>query len=246
MISINKLVNDACKYVNLIGDDESVEGDLASSAVFLLNRIIAKFNSQAYFSSTIDTVDKYVHRYVYFRKLEEGEVAPDDQTIDMEPPEFVQGVGRKIGIRWLRLVPVNPQDMDRMASMSLPNTFTYLVDTEEAPSGELRNVGRLRLNGGANADCRIYLTRRLPEVGLEDKLCVSDLYHDVLFWSLCCRLCGKYKLKDYMDDCREQRDEAIDLIDRNTLKNRAMVQGAAFAQGYDVWTDGIDLAGGYL
>ena len=110
----------------------------------------------------------------------------------------------------------------------------------------MRNVGHLRLNGGGSAQCRIYLTRRLPEVGLEDNLCLSELYHDILFWELCVRLCGKYKLNDYKADCQEQRDDAIDLIDRNTLKNRAMVQGAAFSQGYDVWTDGIDLCGGRI
>jgi hypothetical protein len=245
MISVNKLCTDAAKYVELIGDGETLEGDYADGAVFLLNRAISKFNASSYFSSTIDHVDHQIARDLYFRKLEEGEDCPPD-TVDMEPPEFVQGVGRKLGIRWLRLIPCNPQDMDRMNSMAMPNTFTYTVDAEEAPSGELRNVGKLHLNGGACSMCRVYLTRRIPEVTLEDKLCLSEMYHDILFWELCVRLCGKYKLNDYKADCQEQRDDAVDMIDRTTLKNRAMLTGAAFASGYDVWTDGIDLAGGYI
>ena len=245
MISVNKLCTDAARYVNLIGDGEALEGDYADSAVFLLNRVIAKLNSQSYFSSTIDNVDHYVARDLFFKKIEPGETCPDN-VVDMEAPEFVQGVGRKLGLRWLKLIPCNPQDMDRMNSMALPNTFTYTVDAEEAPSGEWRNVGKLHLNGGANANCRVYLTRRIPEVTLDDRLCLSELYHDILFWELCVRLCGKYKLDDYRADCEQQRDEAMDLIDRNTLKNRAMVTGAGFSQGWDVWADGIDLAGGYL
>lgn len=245
MISVNALCTSAAKYVELIGDDETLEGDYADQAVFLLNLVIAKFNAQSYFSSTIDTVDHYVSRDLYFRKLEEGEECPND-TVDMEPPQFVQGVGRKVGIRWVQLIPCNPQDMDRVNSMALPSTFTYSTDAEVAPSGEMRNVGKLHLNGGANSECRVYLTRRIPEVTLDSMLCLSELYHDILYWALCVRLCGKYKLKDYKEDCKEELDKAVDMIDRITLKNRAMVTGAALAQGYDVWTDGIDLAGGYI
>lgn len=245
MISVNKICNDAAKYVELIGDDETLQGDYADGAVFLLNRVISFFNGQSYFSSTIDNIDHQVQRDLYFRKLEPGEACPPD-TVDMEPPEFVQGVGRKVGIRWVRLVPCNPQDMDRMNSMSLPNTFTYGTTDEIAPSGEYRRLGKLHLNGGACSMCRIYLTHRIPEVTLDDRLCLSDLYHDILYWELCVRLCGKYKLNDYKADCQENRDDAVDAIDRMTLKNRAMVTGAAFTQGYDVWTDGIDLCGGTI
>lgn len=244
MISVNELVNQALKEVSLIGDDESAQGDLADSAVALLNSAIRKLNSDSYFASSVDKADVSSARFVCFRKLEAGE-ANDGHTIDQEPPEFVEGVARKLGIRYLPLKNCDPQFLDQHISGGMPSFYSYSTYDEVAPSGNHRMVGKVELNGSGNCPFRIYYTHRLAVQDLYSYIYVSEIYHDALFWTLCVLLCGKYHLDDYKQHCLDGMNAALSLIDRQTLNNRAMANGG-FASGYDTWSVGYDLGGGNL
>lgn len=243
MLSVNALCQEAAELCSMTGDGETVGGTMAASYLNLLNRVIAKLNNDSYFSSCIDTADANCAGVLYFKKLEPGEnfeSSDGSAMINMEPPESVVGVSRRLGIRWLQLYATNPQDMDSVNSMTLPSHYTYGVSTETAPSGNQRLVGILRLNGHGRADIRVFMNRRFPEFKLTDSIPVSPIYHDAILYSLAYAACVKYKLNDYMQEIRDQKNAALAIIDRNTLNDRAMENGTRCATGWDrPYLDGL-------
>lgn len=231
VLNANSLIQEACELTSMVGDGEAAEGTLAASCLALLNRAVSQLNDDNYFSTAMLTVDKLCGGKVYFKKLEEGEECPED-VIDMEPPEMVAGVSRQVGIRWIQLYCSNPQDMMSVTSMTLPSTYCYQVISEVAPSGDIRLVGELMLNGHARANLRFFVNRRFPEYKITDDLGISPLYHDAILYTLAVMICHKYKLKDYMDDMERLKASALAQIDRNSLTNRALENGTRLAGSY--------------
>ena len=111
MLAVNSIIQEALELTSMVGDGEAADGTLAASALGLLNRVIARLNNDNYFSSTQDYADIGAAGKIYFKKLEEGETFESfdgSACVDMEPPESIAGVSRKLGIRWLQLLPSNP------------------------------------------------------------------------------------------------------------------------------------------
>jgi hypothetical protein len=238
MLAVNSLIQEALELTSMVGDGEAAEGTLAASALALLNRTVARLNNDDYFSSTIDYRDINASGEIVFHKLEEGEdLAPG--TVDMEPPESIEGVSRKLGIRWIELLGSNPRDQMARKSYSLADTYSYGVTDEEAPSGERRLVGRILLNGTANSQFRVFMNRRLPVYELTDVMSISPLYHDALLYSLAVAICEKYKLYDYKPEMERQKAAALAVIDRNTLNNRFMNEGYHAGSYMDAYYDGL-------
>jgi hypothetical protein len=245
MLNVNALVQEAAELCSMTGDAEALDGTTAASYLGLLNRVIAKLNNDSYFSSCLDTVTANAAGAIYFRKLEDNEDIPKDTTvINMDPPEAVVGVSRLVGIRWLQLNASNPQDMQAVTNMTLPSIYCYEVFDEIAPSGKMRLVGKLSLNGHGRADIKVFLNRRFPEFKLTDAIPVSPIYHDAILYSLAYAACQKYKLDDYKQEIRDEKNAALAIIDRNTLNNRAMENGTRFSTSYDqAYYDGMAGAG---
>ena len=221
MISVNELIQEACEDLSRVGDGETVSPDLAASCEGLLNRAITTLNSDGYIALTVKTHDLVAAGSVTFRKLEEGEQLQPN-TVDEEPPDTVQGVSRKVGIRYVRLTPSNPETMDRVLTYSMPTQWCYGVDTETAPSGETRRVGTLRLNGEYPVDLRVYENSRLPHYRLGDMIYLSPLYHDLILYTLEMRMVKKYKLYSYEDRVQHDLDGAMAAVDSNAAANRPM------------------------
>lgn len=238
MIAVNELIQEAFEFVSMTGDGEAVDGSQAKSGVALLNRVISQLNNDNYFSSCMDWTEVTAGGTIEFRKLEAGE-QPACGTVDKEPPESIAGVSRQVGIRWLQLEPSNPRDMMSVASYSLADTYCYQLDTETAPSGESRDVGRVLLNGTCSSTFRVFYNRILPKYGLQDSIAVSPLYYDAILYSLCVALCDKYKLEDYRPRAQARASSALSVIDRNTLANRAMNTGAGYGSYMDAYCDGM-------
>ena len=234
MLNVNALIQEAAELCSMTGDAEAVDGNTAASYLNLLNRALTKLNDDSYFSSYQDMVDSPCASHLIFKKLQEGESAPDGMyVVDMEPPEVIVGVSRKVGIRYLELDPSTPQAMSATNSMTLPCFYTYGVYSEIGPDGEDRLVGDLWLNGTAVCDIRVFLNRRIPELKLTDNIPLSPIYHDAILYTLAYMACKKYKLADYKEDIREEMNSALAIIDRNTLNNRALENSTAFADSYD-------------
>ena len=244
MLNVNALCQEAAELCSMVGDGEAMDGTLAASFLNLLNRTIAKLNNDNYFSSCLETVDINAAGEVQFKVLEEGEVVPDGEyVINMDPPEAIVGVSRKVGIRWLQLYGSNPQDMAAVNSMTLPSHYCYQVFTETTPHDHTphnRLVGKLTLNGSGRADLKIFMNCRIPELKLTDAIPVSPLYHDAILYSLAEMACIKYKLTDYQAEINREKNAALAMIDRNTLNNRTMENGTRLSTSWDrAYYDGL-------
>ena len=234
MLNVNALVQEAAELCSMVGDGEALDGSTAASYLALLNRVIAKLNNDSYFSSCQDMVDVAGAGHIYFKQLIENEQIPDNVTIvNMEPPEALVGVSRKVGIRYLQLDASEPTAMSATNSMTLPTFYTYGVNFEKDPNGKPRLVGDLWLNGSGFSELRVFLNRRLPEFKLTDTIPVSPIYHDAILYSLAYAACQKYKLDDYKQEIRDEKNAALAIIDRNTLNNRAMENDTRLCYGYD-------------
>ena len=244
MLAVNSIIQEALELTSMVGDGEAADGTLAASALGLLNRVIARLNNDNYFSSTQDYADIGASGKIYFKKLEEGEnfeSSDGSACVDMEPPESIAGVSRKIGIRWNQLLPSNPRDQMAMTSWSLPTTYSYGFKFEKAPSGKDRMVGEVLLNGKAYSQIRVFMNHRLPKYSITDNMAISPLYHDAILYSLAVAICEKYKLKDYQPDMERQKDAALAVIDVNTLNNRALNSGLVNQGSYmDPYFNGLD------
>lgn len=244
MLSVNALIQEAAELCSMTGLGEAVDGTLAASCLNLLNRTIAKLNNDNYFSSCLETVDINAAGEVQFKALEEGEVVPDNEyVINMDPPEAIVGVSRKVGIRWLQLYGSNPQDMAAVTSMTLPSHYCYQVFTETTPHDHTphnRLVGKLSLNGHGRADLKIFMNRRIPTLKLTDAIPVSPLYHDAILYSLAELMCVQFKLTDYQPEINREKNAALAMIDRNTLNNRTMENGTRLSTSWDrAYYDGL-------
>lgn len=243
MLAVNSMIQEALELTSMVGDGEAADGTLAASALGLLNRVIARLNNDNYFSSTQEYVDVSAGGKIYFKLLEEGETfesSDGSSCVNMEPPEAVDGVSRKLGIRWLQLLPSNPRDQMAMTSWSLPTTYSYGFKFEKAPSGNDRMVGELLLNGNAHARIRVFMNHRLPKYSITDNMAISPLYHDAILYSLAVAICEKYKLKDYQPEMERQKDAALAVIDVNTLNNRALNSGLVNQESYmDSYFNGL-------
>lgn len=244
MLNVNALIQEAAELCAMTGLGEAVDGTLAASCLNLLNRTIAKLNNDNYFSSCLETVEANAAGEIQFKKLEDGEIVPEGQVvIDMEPPEAIVGVSRKVGIRWLELYGTNPQDMAAVTSMTLPTHYCYQVFAETTPHDHTphnRLVGKLSLNGTGFSAIKVFMNRRIPALKLTDTIPVSPLYHDAILYSLAEMMCIQFKLSDYQPEISREKNAALAMIDRNTLNNRMMENGTRLASSWDrAYYDGL-------
>lgn len=241
MLTTNNLIQSAAEDLSLVGDGEPVSPELAASCEGLLNRAIAELNADNYISLSVGTHDVVAAGSVCFRKLEAGE-QPQPNSVDMEPPDAIQGVSRKVGIRWLPLNGSNPQQMDRVLTYSLPTLWAYEVTSEATPGGGQRRVGRVLLNGNNPTELRIYLNSKLPNYKLGDTIYLSDLYHNLVLYALELKMINKYKLESYRASVRTELTAAQKMIDADHANNRPLTNGAG---GDGSYLDGYyDLLGG--
>lgn len=241
-ISVNELVQTACEDLSRVGDGEPVSPELAASCEELLNRAINSLNSDSYISLTVNTKELVAAGSVKFYELEDGE-DPVPNSVNMAPPDTIQGVARQVGIRWLKLTPSNPQTMDRVLTYSLPTQWCYGVTFEDAPSGIPRRVGVLSLNGTHPVPLKIYLNSSIPHYRLGDFIYLSDLYHDLLLYSLEMRMVAKYKLYSYKDQVKEDLAGAMRSVDNFAAANRPMRNDDQLCDSYTRPAD--DLIAGF-
>lgn len=221
MLSVNELIQSACEDLSRVGDGEQVPPELAASCEGLLNRAITSLNTDSYISLTVNTFDLEVAGNIYFRKLEEGEERQPG-TIDSEPPDMIQGISRKVGIRWAAIPPSNPESIDRLNTTSLPTRYCYGVETEVAPSGNTRRVGIIKTNGTYPCTLRVYENSSLPHYKLGDFIYLSPLYHDLILYTLEMRMVRKYKLYSYEAQVQKDLNAAMAAIDTHTAANRPL------------------------
>ncbi len=216
--AVNDLIKEALQDVGMCGIRETPEGEMAAAGEGCLNRAIHDLNRDGYVSLTKQVHDIIVAGSITFRKLEEGEIAPSN-TINMEPPDGIEAVGRKIGIRYVRLRPSSHTLLDRTMTGSFPTQWCYEEDTETAPSGAARRIGIVRTNGNGPADLRIYVNSQLPSYRQGDMIYLSSLYYSLLLYATEMKLVELGKMYSYQEQVQRNLDGAMAAIDRRHLNN---------------------------
>lgn len=214
---INDLIQEACEDVSLTGIGTAVSGRYAAAAEGCVNRAIAQLNGDGYMSLTYNCYDLVAAGKVFFRQLEPGEQKPN--TVNVAPPDSIENVARKVGIRYMRLRPTSRDQLDSTQTFSYPTAWTYGEETEEAPSGATRRVGILYTNGTAPADLRIYVHSQLPKYRLGDTIYLSALYRNLILYATEMKLVELFKLKSYEDQVQKNLNGAMKMINTKHANN---------------------------
>lgn len=243
MISCNELIDEVCQYLNVVGDGESTDGDLSQKALYELNRLIGNLNSEGYIASAQKWVDVPGGRTVYIKRLRDGEELPPN-TVDMDPPEKVDGVSRKIGERFLPMTSLDLSQMSALNRRCLAETWNYGKTFESVPGpgepGEKRIVGRLEMSGYSPEGFRVFYTEKLPTFRLEDTIYLSDLYNNLIFTGLKYAMVKREKLSEETKaDAYTDFTEAKTLIKRNNVTQRMMQCGTLAGSYEDAYADGL-------
>lgn len=203
MIAVNQLVQNAYESIGMVGLGEAAgeygDGNMPVVAVNELNRLIAQLNNEGYLAMTQKWIDAPNASTIYFRKLKLDEAPPEGvASIDMEPPEKVVSVARKIGDRFCVLNNCNLVQMSQKNPYSTAMSWTYgteLEDIDNQGIGEQKRVvGILRLDGSPRNSVRIWYNSKIPNYTLDDTVYLSDLYNELLMSGLCVRLANYFEL----------------------------------------------------
>ena len=191
MYAVNDLIHDAYEAINMVGLGESADGDMDKVGVKQLNRLITTLNKQGFLTMSQKHVDAPRANRIYFRKLEDGEEA--EHTVDMVPPTKVEGVARKMGVRYVPLGPSNHMRMAMKNPYSMATAWTYDIEIEEGPT-QPRNVGIVTLDGDPHESVRIWYNGQIPKYELDQVVYLPDLYNELLLSGLCVFLAEFYEL----------------------------------------------------
>lgn len=241
MIQVNKLCQMCNEMLNVVSHEESLSGGLAEVSVEQLNLLISELNSQGYVSLAQNYIDFHNSRVVEFKRLVDGESNPGN-VIDMEAPESIDGVSRKIGVTYMPLNSIDLQQMSQRNPMTLARSWNYGRHYEQIPGdpdGAQRAVGVLQLDGQCQQGMRIFVTDKLQTYTLDDTIYLPDLYNNMLVQGLCVKLCEWHKLNDAKPDYVTNFNAAKALIKRNNITQRMMQSGPMGRSYRDDFEDGV-------
>lgn len=244
MISVNTLIQQAYEAIGMAGLGESVDSytddNLPVTGVNELNRLITQLNNEGYIAMAQKWVDGPCSRFIYFRKLEPGETA--ERTIDMVPPEKVEGVARKIGERYLVLTNNNAIQMAGKNPSTIATRWTYNTDIEDVPGTDRKRVvGILMLDGDPHNSVRVWYNEKLPKYKLDDTIYLSELYNEVLLSGLAYRLANFFELSEEKK-ASTGRDftAAKSLIKQNNLTQRMLQNTVTGGSWRDAYFNGLN------
>ena len=246
MIAVNELVQEAYEALQLTGIEESTEGSMAKVGCRELNRLIADLNSEGFIAMAQKWVDVPAGASVVFKKLYAGEI-PVGNVVNMEPPEKVEAVGRKVGMTYLRLAPCDPVQLASRNPLSIATSWCYDREFEELPTGivmddgsTVREVGTVRLDGRSVYGLRVWYNSKLPKYELDGKIYLSDLYNNLLFYGLKYSLACFYDLTDAKkEECLVDFADAKRLIKRNNITQRMLQNGGLGGSYNDSYDNGM-------
>lgn len=256
MIAVNQLIQDAYESIGMTGLGEAVgtyesaddygDGNMPVVACKELNRLITQLNNQGYIAMAQEWVDVPCASDIYFRKLQAGEIRTDT-SVNMEPPEKVESVARRVGDRFIVLNNSNAVQMSQKNPYTIALSWTYDTKLETTPDDHVPNnrlVGHLHLDGDPRNQVRVWYNSKLPTYNLNDTIYLSDLYNEVLMSGLCLRLANYFELSDEKK-ASLSRDfiAAKSMIKRNNITQRMLQTGKLMGDYRDSYFNGLNGVG---
>lgn len=243
MIAVNKLIQMAYESLTMTGLGEAVDGNMAVSACNELNRLISQLNGEGFLAMAQKTVECPPCRVIKFKKLGEGETA-EPGTVDMEPPQLVDGVARRLGNRLVPLQNGNLFQMSMVPPEVTATQWTYDTDTEPYGDGE-RLVGILTLDGNPRDKVVVFYNSVLRTYSLDDTIYLSDLYNELLLAGLCWRLANFHNLSDQKKaETETDLKTAKNLIKRANISQRMLTMGTVtgdWRSAYNDFANGVNI-----
>lgn len=218
---------------------DSTDGNMTVVGCQELNRLITQLNNQGFLAMSQKWVDAPAQRVIEFRKLEQWEHASDfPRSVNMEPPQSIQGVARKVGNRYITLASCNHVQMAQRNQTMTATSWTYDIITETVPNesdhGNLvRNVGILTLDGNPRNSVRVWYNEKIPTYKSDDTIYLPDLYNELLMSGLCVRIAQYFELApEKIANLEVDFTTAKNLI-RTANINQRMQQSASLVGDYN-------------
>lgn len=140
-------------------------------------------------------------------------------------PDRVVTLSRKIGTRYIQLIPGDKPLLDSRTKLGLP-TF-YMCETQLEHTEILDNVYDyevfiIETDSRQNINYRITYLKSIPQYKINDRLYFSEKVLAILEDGLCAKLCLRYKLLEIKPLFDEEYANGVRLLKRVNNSNRPM------------------------
>lgn len=140
-------------------------------------------------------------------------------------PDRVVSLSRKIGTRYIQLLPGDKPLLDSRTKQGLPNFYmceTQLEHTEVLNNSYDYEVFIIETDSVQPINYRITYLKSIPQYKINDRLYFSEKILTVLEDGLCAKLCLRYKLLEIKPYFDEEYANGVRLLKRVNNSNRPM------------------------
>lgn len=140
-------------------------------------------------------------------------------------PDRIVSLSRKIGTRYLQLLPGDKPLLDSRTKQGLPNFYmceTQLEHTEVLDNSYDYEVFIIETDSVQPINYRITYLKSIPQYKINDRLYFSEKVLTVLEDGLCAKLCLRYKLLEIKPYFDEEYANGVRLLKRVNNSNRPM------------------------
>lgn len=140
-------------------------------------------------------------------------------------PDRVVTLSRKLGVRFVQLLPATKQVIDSKTKMGLPVFYTCETQLETVKAADTTytyEVFNIELDSRQMLEYRITYLKSIPDYKLNDKLYFSEKIISILEDGICSKLCLRYKLLDVKPIFDEEFANGVRLLKRTNNSNRPM------------------------
>lgn len=140
-------------------------------------------------------------------------------------PDRVTTLSRKIGTRYIQLLPGERQLLDSKTKLGLPTFYTCETQLENYKIGNAdynMEVFIIETDSRQSVNYRITYLKSIPQYKVNDKLYFSEKILTVLEDGLCAKLCLRYKLLEIKPYFDEEYANGVRLLKRVNNSNRPM------------------------
>lgn len=154
-------------------------------------------------------------------------------------PDRITNFARKLGERYVGLIPADKSLIDSKTKYGLPTFYTSeteMVTTKVGNTTFVYEVFKITIDSFQNLQYRITYLKGIPQYKLNDKLYFPERILTLLEDGVCAKLCLRYKLIDIKQFFDEEYANGKQLLKRINNNNRPMlytdIQGGSYQDSY--------------